>query len=618
MCGIYGEFFHNKSLTDKKTFLIENDKNINRGPDMQGYWSNTTNCQLGFRRLSILDISKQGNQPMFSANRKYILVFNGEIYNYLELKIALIKEGYKFKTITDTEVLVNCFEFYGIDKTLELIDGMFAIALYQIAANKLFLVRDFAGVKPLFYSFHEQQLIFGSRYNQISKHSFNKDFKIDKQVLKTYLKMHYMPAPYAILENTFQVEPGQIIEIGKNGILHKKFYWRLPSLKEDELISNKEEAISFLKNELDDAVFNELMSDVPLGSFLSGGIDSPLITYFAKKYKTTLKAFSIGSDSNVHDESEDALKYANLIGCDLHLDKTNSRKAAEILLKSVEQLKEPFADFSLIPTYIVTKNAKEHCTVMLSGDGGDELFFGYERFYSILKNLKWNWIPNKLRYFAYGIDKLVFKNKHINGGILLPRLGASHQNLHSRFSENYINTIFPELKDIKSLQLEAYAYKDEKSELKMLHAMRKAEFYGMMQKTLIKVDRMSMANSVEVRVPFLKKSFIEASLKIHPNLSYGSDKKKQVLKDLLESLLPKAPINNVKRGFSIPLGKWLKEDLKEPFEKTLFHEDFIHAFSISTKALQQVWNEHQSGKKDHKWSIFTLYSLAIWYRQLKE
>lgn len=619
MCGIYGEFFNgNNLLSAKSDFLKSNDKNYYRGPDMEGYWSNERNCQLGFRRLSILDLSEAGNQPMVSAKGKYVIVFNGEIYNFQEVKEKLIAKGYLFKTTTDTEVLVNSFEFYGIDKTLDIIDGMFAISLYDVEEDRLFLIRDFAGIKPLFYSLNGFNLVFGSRYDQISKHKLNRNLKIDQKSLKLYLKKHYMPAPFCILERTHQVEPGQIIEISNSLEILKKFYWRLPEIKKTDLISDKKRAVKYLKNELGNAVEGELIADVPLGSFLSGGIDSPLITYFAKQQKKGIQAYSIGSDSKVHDESVDAQKYAELIDCDLNLKMLDAKKSSAYVAECMTHLQEPFADFSIIPTYALTKGAKEFGTVMLSGDGGDELFFGYERFYSVLKNLKWTFIPKKIRYYAYGFDKVLFKKKHINDCILAKNLSTAHQGLHSRFSEESIDSIFPNLKPVSEHQLSYYNYPDEKEEFKMLNYMRNAEFYDMMQKTLTKVDRMSMANSLEVRVPFLKKSFIEAASKIDPYLSYGAGKKKQILKDLLHSLLPKSPINNVKRGFSIPLGRWLKTDLKQSFEIALFDENFIDTFEISKSELSKLWREHQTGIKDHKWSIFTLYSLSIWLKELKK
>lgn len=618
MCGIHGEFFNKITLTTKTEFLVSNDKNYHRGPDMTGYWSNDSNCQLGFRRLSILDLSEEGNQPMRSLNGTFVMVFNGEIYNFIELKEALNHQGYTFKTTTDSEVLVNCFEHYGIAKTLDLIDGMFAIALYDTTKDKLILARDFAGIKPLFYSFKEGQLVFGSRYDQISKHHLNKDSKIDKRVLKTYLAKHYVPAPFGMLENTYQVEPGQIIEVEK-GALNKSYYWRLPDqIDETSLISDKDEALKLTKASLHDAVSAELMADVPLGSFLSGGIDSPLITYFAKQLKPDVTAYSIGSDSIKHDESEDAKTYAALIDCDFNIDTLDSKVVSSFFLEAMTHLKEPFADFSLIPTFALTKGAKKSSTVMLSGDGGDELFFGYGRFYSVLKNLPFKIVPYKLRYFFYGLDKALFKNKHINSCFLSPNLSKAHEGLHSRFKSEKIHKAFPNLKDIELYSLGCYEYKDSSNTLQMLHDMRKAEFYDMMQKTLTKVDRMSMANSLEVRVPFLKKSFIEAALRIHPNLSYGTNKKKQILKDLLKSVLPKSPINNIKRGFSVPLGKWIKEDLKEMIYDVIFEDGFITTFEIDKTALKHIWDEHQTGGKDNKWPIFTIYSLAVWYDDLKK
>jgi asparagine synthase (glutamine-hydrolysing) len=287
-------------------------------------------------------------------------------------------------------------------------------------------------------------------------------------------------------------------------------------------------------------------------------------------------------------------------------------------LEAMSHLKEPFADFSLIPTYALTKGAKNTGTVMLSGDGGDELFFGYERFYSVLKNLPFRKVPSKLRYLCYGLDKILFKNKHINSSFLAPKFSKAHEGLHSRFKPKKINLAFPNLKDIVPYELNCYDYKDTSNRLDMLHNMRKAEFYDMMQKTLTKVDRMSMANSLEVRVPFLKKSFIEVALKIHPNLSYSAHKKKQILKDLLKVVLPKAPINNVKRGFSVPLGKWIKEDLKEMIYDVIFEDGFISTFEIDKAALESIWNDHQKGIKDNKWPIFTIYSLAAWYEDLKK
>ncbi len=616
MCGIYGEFFTTRNLSKKEDFIEINNLNALRGPDSSGFWSNGRNCQLGFRRLSILDLSISGNQPMISQDGNWVMVFNGEIYNYKEIKEELLKFECEFEGSSDSEVLINCFQFFGIEATLDKVDGMFAIGLYNAVDDKVYLIRDFAGIKPLFYSLSNGNLVFGSQYNQIVGHPLNKDSEIDLEVLKLYLEMHYMPAPFGIFTNTFQVEPGEIIEIDRECKVSKKKYWNFPELDRENLISDKGEAIELIGRELEKSVQQELNSDVPVGSFLSGGIDSPLITYYANKSQNNIKAFSIGSDSAVHDESKDAIHYANEIGCDFYLEKMTSTDALNILSKSMNGLNEPFSDFSLIPTYVVTKNAKNYCTVILSGDGGDELFFGYERFYSVLKNARFKKWPFK--YMWYGLDKILFKNKHINGALLSESFGKAHKKLHSRSSKDLLDAVFPNLAKIKSKSMVCYQYSDEKDELQMLHKMRKAEFYGMMQKTLIKVDRMSMANSVEVRVPFLKKSFIELALKIDPKLSYGENRKKEILKNLLNSHIKDAPISNIKRGFTIPLEQWLREDLKKPVFDEIFNSNFISCFKISEQELQKIWKEHQNERKDHKWFIFTLYSLAVWFKSIKE
>ncbi len=616
MCGIFGEFFTKTKLSEPHYFKAMNAKNIPRGPDAEGYWSNGENCSLGFRRLAILDLSETGNQPMQSQGGRFSMVYNGEVYNYSSIKSELQKAGVRFRGTSDSEVIVNAFEVYGISKTVKMLDGMFAIALFDHTENALYLIRDFAGIKPLFYSITNGDLVFGSRYDQISDHRINQHLQIDPEVLQTYIRLHYIPAPYGLLENTWQVAPGEWIRFDMNANKHSEIYWELPDAPSENLISDETEALELLDETLSKAVADELVADVPVGSFLSGGIDSPLITWYANKHKKGINTFTIGSDSKVHDESEDAATYAKLIGCAQHLVTMNSEKAAELLQESMVHLGEPFADFSLLPTYLVSGLAKQHCTVVLSGDGGDELFFGYERFYSILKNYNYRWLPQALRYPAFAADKLLFNNKHISECITAPNFAEAHQGLHSRVSANTYAELFPDSKGtIKPVN--AYRYTDKGSELELLFKLRKAEFYGMMQKTLIKADRMSMAHSIELRVPFLKKSVIEAALTIDPRLSYGPTKKKEMLKKLLRQHLPAAPIDNRKRGFSIPLTQWLKEELKHPVKELLTSTDFLDTFGISKKGLNTYWEAHQQGKADHKWLLFTLYSLAAWQKRTK-
>lgn len=618
MCGIIGEFVSSERLTDRNTFKKLNNLNYFRGPDMEGYWTNETNCQLGFRRLSIIDLSIEGNQPICSNNGRYAMTFNGEIYNYLEIKRALLQKGIQFKSTSDSEVLVNAFQVYGVPKTLDMIDGMFAIGLYDKEDNSISLIRDFAGIKPLFYGVKNGNVNFGSRYDQVTKHPRFINNSVDESVLHTYIQSHYLPAPYGIQNETYQVEPGQIVTITSIGHITKKYYWRLPKADSISLIKDASVAKDVIIDALNQSVKSELVADVPVGTFLSGGIDSPLITYFANKNNPNINSYTIGSDSKVLDETQKAKEYSELIGTRHFIEKMESKDAASILEDCMSNLQEPFADFSLIPAYVVSKIAKNNgSTVVLSGDGADELFYGYKRYESVLKNIPYNSIPKPLRYTAYGIDKVLFKNKHINSNFLKNSYADAHRGMHSRINDVTLQKIF-NVNQVSRLPLAAYNYENGGSESDVLLAMQHGEFYDMMQKTLTKVDRMSMAHSIEVRVPFLKKSFIEAAVKIHPELSYKNTGTKLILKDVLRTVIPKAPIDKVKKGFGVPLENWLREQLKEPVEDTLFSKSFLTSFNISEKVLHQIWTAHQTRRQDQKWILFTLYSLAKWKENLKK
>lgn len=617
MCGIHGEYFPTSKLSSKNEFKKINDYNSKRGPDQEGIWSNDQNCSLGFRRLSILDVSDKGAQPMKSKCEKFMMVFNGEIYNFRELKIDLVKNGYKFKGESDSEVLVNCFDFYGAKETVKKLDGMFAIALYDLINDFLYLIRDFAGIKPLFYGLNEGNIVFGSRYDQVSKHPLFRNQKVSGYGLSHYLRFQNMSSSQCILENTFQVEPGEIICFDSKGIVFKEKYWEFPELNLKDNYSDNL-TIKF-KNLLFYSVEGIVQTtDVGIGSFLSGGIDSPIVTALAKNIKTKIQTFSLGSDSKVHDETEMAMDYAKAIGTESNFEFMNSTNCLDILDEAMDSLGEPFADISLLPTYLLSKKASEFQKVMISGDGGDELFFGYERFESVYKNKKWNWIPQRLKYFVYGLDKVFFNNVNINGGILQSNLGDAHKALHQRFSSNDILRLFNNVSKIEEEADRNYINDSSLTNDQFLQNMRKSEFLGMMQKTLAKVDRMSMANSLEVRVPFLRKEVLESAFSVPPTKLYDSNREKPILKDVLKDLLPNVKINNKKMGFSVPLSKWIKEDLKDSIESTLFKEEFLDYFEISKVNLKVLWDEHQTNVKDRKWELFTLYSLSKWYQnQLK-
>ncbi len=613
MCGILGEFIFKGVLTEPERFRRLSQMSARRGPDHQGYTRVDAQCQLAHNRLSILDLSANAHQPMASPSGRYHVVFNGEVYNHQDIRNRLPRDFHQFRGNSDTETLVVAIEYLGIEPVIEQADGMFALGVYDQRERQLWLARDFAGIKPLFFGMNAERLVFASQYDQIAAHPAFAKAPVDPAVLKLYFEQHFLPAPFGLLKNTHQLQPGEIIRIHQDGQAHKRRYWELPTLVEPAVFDQRQ-ALEALEATLADSVRQELLADVPLGAFLSGGIDSPLVCYFAQQQATEkLKAFSIGSDSAIHDESADAATYARLLGVEHHVEHMNAQDAATILTEVSRALHEPMADFSLIPTYLVSKLARRAVTVALSGDGGDELFLGYERFGSIAKNIRWQGLPYALKYLLYGTDRVFFKNRHVNSGVLMSTQGQAHRGLHSRFPQDLMGQLAPDLAPVLTpAEYDVYNYGPTGNLNALLGQMRKAEFYGMMQKTLRKVDLASMENSLEVRVPLLKKSFIEASLKIDPLLSVGGGRKKQLLKDLLKHKLPKSPIDNRKRGFSIPLSAWLRKQLRDPFESVLLNHDRLTDWGLDPKAVSRMWDAHQSGTQDYKWPIFTLYSLLTW------
>lgn len=608
MCGFLVEYSpNNKSILPKSDFIGILNKSKLRGPDSQGYFSNDLNLQLGFNRLAILELTEAGEQPMHSHNGRYTIVFNGEIYNHLELRQRL--DFSRFRGYSDTETITACLVEWGIFKTMEALNGMFSLVIYDKEEKEIHLARDFAGVKPLFYGWDGYTLVAASQYDQIFYHPEYKTKPVNPQVLKLYLEQHYMPAPFALYDDTYQVNPGEIVSFTKDGKISKTRYWELP-INSVYSISECNEAQIYISQKLSEAVCSQMLSDVPLGAFLSGGVDSSLLVSFMKEKNKFPKVFTIGSDSHVHDESQRAKQFAEAMDVQQQIWQLTASEVLGYWDEAMTVMHEPLADFSILPTYLVSKLAKSKVTVALSGDGGDELFFGYERFWSIGKNINYQHYPSLLRKAIYGFDKYTTGNKRVNSVLLASSQRGAQQGLHSRFKKNWLNDIAPSLKTVNlPLDYCVYTYSNSKDIRQLLNNMRYAEFYGMMQKTLRKVDLASMQNSLEVRVPFLDKNIIEAALRIDPLLSYGGGQQKQLLKSLLSNRVPSVVEEKTKKGFSIPFSAWLRQDLKNVVSAQILESD-ISSFGFERKNVEKMLNHHFEKKEDLKWSIFTLYALT--------
>lgn len=607
MCGFLAEYNLEPSAgLNKERFLNLQAMSLKRGPDDSGYVSIEPYVQMGFNRLAIQDTSLAGSQPMASPHKKYTLVFNGEIYNHLELRKALNYNGYKGHS--DTETISVCLESWGVEKTVKALNGMFAMVIYNHENHELSLVRDFAGIKPLFYGWDGKTLVAASQYDQLRAHPAYSNKSVNAQVLKLYLQQHFLPAPFGLYEDTFQVLPGEIITFNKKGSRFHQRYWELP-IHQTGFITNALEAERHIEAVMDEVVRQQLISDVPVGAFLSGGVDSSLITSALKKYHTKAQLFTIGSDSKIHDESERAKQFAEALDLQQTIWNLDAKEMLTYWDEAMNAVHEPIADFSILPTYLVSKLAKKQVDVALSGDGGDELFFGYERFWSIGKNIKYQHYPSLMRKGLYGIDKYISGNKNLNAVLLASSQAKAHQGLHSRFRKERLDVLAPNLADVAlPIAYNVYNYENTKDDRALVQYMRHAEFYGMMQKTLRKVDLASMENSLEVRVPFLDKQMIEASLKIDPLLSYGKTKRKQVLKNILHKRIPSVAEETVKKGFSIPLTAWLREDLKPIFTERLLDAD-LAGFGFEHSAVEQMLQQHHHHQHDLKWPLFTLYAL---------
>ena len=614
MCGLLGEVTFGCDLSSPEIFNDLLSLSSHRGPDVTQTENIANKLRFGFNRLSIIDPSENSHQPIWSPSKRYLIVYNGEIYNHAELRTRLSGKGENIKGYGDTPTLAKCFDEWGIEKTISNLDGMFAIGVWDDLEKKISLVRDFAGVKPLYYGFDGRLLVFSSQYNQISRHPSYFHNEYENSVLKLYLIQHYIPSPNALIKNTFSLNPGEIITFNIKGEKFSKEYWNYPDY--EEIKFSKNEAVNHVEKHLKDAVKSELISDVPIGAFLSGGVDSPLICYFASLEKDkNFKTFSIGSDSKKHDETTLSSHYANFLNTVHSIKTLDAANTADELEKAVSSIGEPFGDYSLIPMWQMSKRASKSVKVSLSGDGGDELFFGYERFQSIAKNYHYWRMPFALRYILRGLDKIIFNEQNINECILSDTPGDSHFGLHSHVSRKVLDMIAPSIME-KNLPInfETYKYSLPKTSDELMYLIRKAEFYGMLQRTLLKVDRASMAHGLEVRVPFLKKSFIEQIFKLGIPVHSPNRQRKRLLYELLGKKYPHFEHEKNKKGFSISLSKWIKEDYKDMFYDTLLEKKFCERFGFNKNQIERVLDSHVKGLYDFKWLLFSLYSLSIWFK----
>lgn len=610
MCGIVGAFSFRQGV---KPLLDSSLINLmaRRGPDDEGLWTDDWHCTLGFCRLAILDLSPAGHQPMLTQDKRYVIVYNGEVYNFRELRRELEQEGVRFRSTGDTEVVLYALAHWGT-KSLERFNGMFALGFYDTVEKRLLLARDHAGIKPLYYLLTPQGMVFASQYDQILAHPWSRHLEVSREALGLYLRLGYIPAPYGILKNTYMLEPGTWLEVKADGTVRQGRFFEFPVYREPQLFGK--EAYEAVDAAVTEAVRRHLVSDVPLGAFLSGGVDSPLVVAKMRTLSNaTIKAFTVGTNGDPLDESPDAIRYAREIGVEHIVEHVNPNEALNMLDNVVDSCSEPFADYSIFPTMVISRLARREVKVMLSGDGGDELFWGYVgRFGSVIEKSEDFKQPYWWRSVRWGVKKLFHLGKgHRN--LRWPSIGDWYRAKHTRIPEYWLQRIFPNLpKWPEDCQLFTYnGYEPDRT----AQWLRWNEFVGHLTMVLLKVDRASMYHSLEVRVPLLDKEVVEIATRV--DWRSCLDLAKGVGKLPLRYALARHVRHQTqsKRGFTVPMSEWLRGPLRPIFEEAVLARQEIMGLSLDKKALSEMFYQHLSGINDYAWGLWVLLSLALWEKR---
>jgi asparagine synthase (glutamine-hydrolysing) len=639
MCGIVGIISSDqKELSKIATATRTLSK---RGPDNRSTVK-FENLSLGHARLSVIDTSKSANQPFTDVSERFTIVFNGEIYNYQELKQELVETGVSFISNSDTEVLLYLYIKYGKD-ALEKLNGFFSFSIFDKQENSLFVARDRIGIKPLLYYFDGKQFIFASELKALLTFNIKKD--IDKISLFNYLQFNYIPTHNSIIQGVKKLKPGHFIFIENINKLSKEIneelYYEIPSNQEVTIQTNAmnyEKSQEMLRNLLDDAVQKRLVSDVPVGTFLSGGVDSSIISLLAKNHKPDLQTFSIGfKDEPFFDETIYANAVAKKIGTQHHVFSLTNNDLYEDLDNILDYIDEPFADSSAIAVYLLSKRTKEYVSVALSGDGADEMFSGYNKHMAEYKS-RHPGIKESLVKMGYPIWRNLPKSRNskltnINRQLYKFSLGskltnkARYWSWASIISEEKANYLLKETLIFNPQRISDTAFEYKKRKEDLLKDIRKDGdindvLYADMKMVLTndmlrKVDAMSMANSLEVRTPFLDHRLVNFAFSLPVAFKINPNMKKKILQDTFRSELPEEIYKRPKHGFEVPLLSWFRNELRSKIENDLLNDDFIEQQGIfnvtATRNLKKQL--FSNNPEDVQATIWALIVFNTWWKK---
>jgi asparagine synthase (glutamine-hydrolysing) len=596
MCGIVGTVAFGGGVAAWQPQIVEAMQRMaRRGPADQATWTDGHACTLGFRRLAILDLTPTGRQPMQTADGRYALVLNGEIYNYRDLRRELEQHGCRFRGSGDAEVALQALAHWGIG-ALDRFNGMFALACYDTVDRRLVLARDHAGIKPLYYLHAAEGLFFASQYDPVLAHPWTAGEAVDGERLSLYLHLGYIPAPYVPLKRSGSLEPGTWMTVAADGRIQQGRYFTFPRYRVPDLAgAEAEEAVDAAVTA---AVKRQLVSDVPVGVFLSGGIDSPLVAAKMRQAAPGCPAFTIGTNGDEFDESPDARKYAQALQLSHQVRQLSPESAFSMLDDVVACCAEPLDDYSLFPTMAVSGLARERVKVALSGDGGDDLFWGYpDRMAPPIRRAVRSATPPRFPRSLWRRPGDPAKD---------------YLRSHRFVRERWLHDIFPDLPPWPA-GCTLYEYDgDGEGGDGLAQWIRWNEFSGHLTRVLLKVDRASMYHGLEVRVPLLDREVVEVATRI--DWRSCLDLKRGVGKlPLRRSLAREIPFQTrAKRGFTVPMSDWLRGVLRPVFQDMVLGRSDLAGLPFDRKALREQYRRHLSGEEDQRWGLWRLLSLSLW------
>lgn len=628
MCSIFG--ITDSDNSEKRSLIIRKmaADQIHRGPDDGDFYEDDT-IALGHRRLSIIDLSSAAKQPMSSSDGKIIITFNGEIYNYQSIRRTLIDKGHHFITSSDTECIIHLYEEYGT-ACFSKLDGMFAIALYDKEKQFLYLVRDRVGKKPLFYFQYNKNLAFASELSALKQHD-RMPKELNMQSVSDYLSLLYVPCPATIYKSVFKCAPGEMISFDLTERKLNKTKYFIPDFSVNKN-SDFDKCAAELRELVFEAVRKRLMSDVPVGVFLSGGVDSSIIAHVMTRLRMPQKtdAFTICFDDPAYDERSRAENTAHFINsCNsnslIHHKKTVSPSSFDFLRKLIKHYGEPYADASMIPTAILSGFTREKVTVALSGDGADELFAGYDRYFLMSKIHYFNLLPHAVRKTIFNTLSRLLPSGHERSRTA--RIKRAFDVISCAENMQYyriLDRCQPDFK--KSLANEAFKAEldslQKNSIIKLMDNLSTPSAVGkylefdrqtyLVGDILTKTDIASMANSLELRSPFLDKDVISFADSLPFEYKLCGNSKKHILKHAFKDMLPDSVLTDSKKGFGVPVANYLRGAWHDKSAEILFENPTLADCGIfNMQFLQEVWQKHQSGQNDYSYQLLTVLIFAL-------